>query len=119
MITHKRIHGGENLFQECGRASTRKCELAAHKRFHTNAKPYKSIDCGKAFASNNYLASHKLIRIDEKSFECEECGNAFSQIKNLAAHKRIHKKEVHPIKFVMFENCVFSFHSSHLPHFHI
>lgn len=94
MVTPKRIHTGEKLFQcqDCGNLFASSSYLIRHTLINTGEKPFYWQECGNLLPQA-YLASHKLIHTDESPFKCEECGKSFYDCSNLTRLKTVHDRE--------------------------
>ena len=74
----------------CNKVFSTKGNLVAHKRTHSEDKPYECDVCNKRFSHSSHLAVHKRIHTGEKPYECDVCNKRFLQSGNLATHKRTH-----------------------------
>ena len=60
--------------------------LKAHKREHTEKKPFPRDQCPKTFSSVGHLKVHKRIHIGEKPFPCNQFQKSRGGL--LKVHKR-------------------------------
>ncbi|XP_036328962.1 zinc finger protein 184-like isoform X1 [Rhagoletis pomonella] len=75
---------------ECGKVFKNFGYLEAHRRLHTNEKPYQCKQCARQFKQSSNLLLHQRTHTGERRFQCEICANFFTTSSNLKAHKAIH-----------------------------
>ena len=103
LMTHQRIHTGENPYkcdqvfsygEVCGKAFKQMSHLKKHKMTHSGERPYQCSECEHRFISTSNLKTHfNTIHRGEKPFACSFCDTTFSQ----ASHVKTHMKNVHNV----------------------
>ena len=103
LMTHQRIHTGENPYkcdqvfsygEVCGKAFKQMSHLKKHKMTHSGERPYQCSECEHRFISTSNLKTHfNTIHRGDKPFACSFCDTTFSQ----ASHVKTHMKNVHNV----------------------
>ena len=103
LMTHQRIHTGENPYKcdqglssgdMCGKAFKQLSHLTKHKMTHSGERPYQCSECEHRFISTSNLKTHfNTIHRGDKPFACSFCDTTFSQ----AGHVKTHIKNVHNV----------------------
>ena len=103
LMTHQRIHTGENPYKcdqglssgdMCGKAFKQLSHLTKHKMTHSGERPYQCSECEHRFISTSNLKTHfNTIHRGDKPFACSCCNTTFSQ----AIHVKTHMKNVHNV----------------------
>ena len=103
LMTHQRIHTGENPYkcdqvlsygELCGKAFKQMSHLKKHKMTHSGERPYQCSECEHRFISTSNLKTHfNTIHRGDKPFACSFCDTTFSQ----ASHVKTHMKNVHKV----------------------
>ena len=103
LMTHQRIHTGENPYkcdqvlssgEVCGKAFRQMSHLKKHKMTHSGERPYQCSECEHRFISTSNLKTHfNTIHRGDKPFACSFCDTTFSQ----ASHVKTHIKNVHNV----------------------
>lgn len=75
---------------ECSRCFTQKHSLRAHRRIHTDSRPYQCPLCARGFRDSCALKKHALIHSDQRPHQCHVCGSRFRQRGVLVRHIRTH-----------------------------
>ncbi len=83
--------------EKCEKVCEQKRDLTAHKKRHSDIRPYKCchIDCGKAFKTNPGLAHHQKSHSDVRPCKCTHigCGKAFKTDPALTQHQKSHSDD--------------------------
>ena len=103
LMTHQRIHTGENPYkcdqvfsygEVCGKAFKQMSHLKKHEMTHSGERPYQCSECEHRFISTSNLKTHfNTIHRGDKPFACSFCDTTFSQ----ASHVKTHMKNVHNV----------------------
>ena len=90
---HLKIHGEKKFSCDvCGKAFVKKDHLEAHKRSHTNIRPYKCTDCGKAYKYDGQLRIHRRYHTGQR-FYCAVCQKSYVDKADMKRHLLVHKSE--------------------------
>ena len=91
---HEKIHfQGKFLCETCSKIFFNEKSLTAHKRTHTDERPFICTYCSKSFTLKSTLNQHEREQHGEETLQlpCTECDKSFKRKKNL----EIHQKTIH------------------------
>jgi hypothetical protein len=94
--------------KKCDQAFETNSQLTAHKKRHSDVRPYKCIHigCDKAFKTNCDLSEHQKRHSEDRPFKCTHigCVDAFTTNGELQSHwLRVHAPDDHPDKIKLGE----------------
>uniref|UniRef100_A0A8C6RK00 Krueppel-like factor 17 n=1 Tax=Nannospalax galili TaxID=1026970 RepID=A0A8C6RK00_NANGA len=82
------------LYNNCGKAYTKRSHLVSHQRKHTGEKPYKCSweGCTWSFFRSDELGRHMRIHTKYRPHRCDKCGRQFMRSDHLRQHQRTHQR---------------------------
>lgn len=74
---------GKHQCSYCKRLFNNMCNLKAHIRLHTGAKPFKCRYCEKTCATQSNILTHERTHTGVRPYTCDICSNEYSTSSNL------------------------------------
>ena len=95
--------------EDCGRKFARSDYLTAHRRVHSNERPFLCMECGHSFTTASTLRSHLHTHSDERQYQCYQCGKWFRR----SSGRNEHIRNVHEgVKAYQCTHCPRAFSTS-------
>lgn len=86
----------------CGKLSKSRITFEAHKRTHTNERPYICRICNKGFAQASTRNTHMRIHTGDNFHSCTVCDRFYTRAIDLEKHLR---KKTHAEKVMSMKSC--------------
>nr|XP_020042924.1 Krueppel-like factor 17 [Castor canadensis] len=82
------------VYNNCGKAYTKRSHLVSHQRKHTGEKPYRCSweGCTWSFFRSDELGRHMRIHTRYRPHRCDQCGRQFMRSDHLKQHQKIHQR---------------------------